>query len=198
MKILELFSGTGNLSRVGRELGHECITVDINGKSDIDTNVLNVTKKMVECFDMVWMSPPCTTYSLASISHHRGSIMSQTAKDHDVLTQHVFNTLCKADVYWFVENPRATLRKMPWVEPYNHLRTTISFCQYGDVAMKPTDIWNNAGWVGKMCSNGSSCHEASPRGSKTGTQGKRDAEARGRLPDDLCRDVINHVNNILS
>jgi len=36
MKILELFSGTESFSKVARERGHECLTVDNNPLFDAD------------------------------------------------------------------------------------------------------------------------------------------------------------------
>ena len=58
--------------------------------------------------------------------------------------------------------------------------------------MKPTDIWTNCTtWRPKpMCKNGDPCHEAAPRGSKTGTQGLGCAIERSRIPYALCKQVI--------
>ena len=75
------------------------------------------------------------------------------------------------------------LRKMPFMQGLP--RVTIWYCQYGDDRAKPTDIWSNHiydpmfnpnGWKPRPeCWNGrEDCHESAPRGSKTGTQGKKD------------------------
>lgn len=69
-------------------------------------------------------------------------------------------------------------------------RRTLTFCQYGDNAMKPTDVWTNHKlWYPKRCKNGCPEHDRAPRGSKTGTQGKKGAKERGTLPMELCREV---------
>ena len=50
-------------------------------------------------------------------------------------------------------------------------RYTVTYCQYGDTRMKPTDIWTNHPnpKFKPPCKNGDKCHVAAPRGSRTGT-----------------------------
>jgi hypothetical protein len=71
--------------------------------------------------------------------------------------------------YWFIENPRGGMRKMNFMQELP--RYTITYCQYGDKRMKPTDIWTNHPAPGfkPPCKNGAPCHEPAPRGSKSGT-----------------------------
>lgn len=92
--------------------------------------------------------------------------------------------------WWFIENPRGLLRKMPFMEGLT--RHTITYCQYGDDRMKPTDIWTNAWWWNPKpaCKNGDKCHVAAPRGSKTGTQGIKGARDRGRIPAELFEEIL--------
>ena len=79
---------------------------------------------------------------------------------------------------------------MPELEKYN--RHTVTYCQYGDTRMKPTDIWTNSKtWKPRpMCKNGAPCHEAAPRGSRTGTQGLKSNYERSKIPTDLCNEII--------
>lgn len=67
-------------------------------------------------------------------------------------------------------------------------------CKYGDVRAKPTDIWTNSSvWEPRpVCRNGNpDCHhQRAPRGSKTGTQGKKNAYERSRIPQELCDEVL--------
>jgi len=93
--------------------------------------------------------------------------------------------------YYFIENPRGLMRKMGAVE---HLpRYTVSYCQYGDKRMKPTDIWTNLEFDAKLCKNGATCHEAAPRGSRTGTQGLKNNHERSKIPYLLCREIIETI-----
>lgn len=67
-------------------------------------------------------------------------------------------------------------------------RYTITYCQYGDKRMKPTDIWTNHPnpKFKPPCHNGDKCHDAAPRGSQTGTQGLNGSKERSRIPAKLC------------
>jgi hypothetical protein len=70
-------------------------------------------------------------------------------------------------------------------------------CQYGDDRAKPTDIWTNStDWVPKpVCHNGNkNCHhQPAPRGSKTGTQGRKGSYERSKIPHELCVEVLKSV-----
>jgi hypothetical protein len=72
------------------------------------------------------------------------------------------------------------------------LRHTVSYCQYGDTRMKPTDIWTNCKeWHPKpICKPRSSCHESAPRGARTGTQGIKGAKDRGSIPKELFYEIF--------
>jgi len=60
--------------------------------------------------------------------------------------------------------------------------------------MKPTDLWHNTNWVPRpMCKNGDPCHEAAPRGSRTGTQGIKGSYDRSRIPLDLVKEVLDSI-----
>ena len=59
--------------------------------------------------------------------------------------------------------------------------------------MKPTDIFTNYPDPNfkPMCKNGYKCHEAAPRGSKTGTQGLKGRKERSIIPKKLCEYIVN-------
>ena len=94
------------------------------------------------------------------------------------------------NVKYIIENPRGMLRKLDLI-PFE--RYTVTYCQYGDRRMKPTDIWTNINWIPrKMCKNGQPCHEAAPRGSRTGTQGLKNDFERSKVPYQLCNELIEY------
>ena len=99
------------------------------------------------------------------------------------------------NMVFFIENPRGMLRKMPFMKDFK--RHTIWYCKYGDKRAKPTDIWTNSKtWIPReICHNGNkNCHhEPAPRGSKTGTQGKKNAYERSKIPYELCNEILNSV-----
>ena len=90
---------------------------------------------------------------------------------------------------WFIENPRAMMRKMPWMAWAP--RYTVTYCQYGDTRMHPTDLWTNIPdpRFKPPCKNGDPCHDAAPRGAKAGTQALNKID-KGRIPDELCRHIV--------
>ena len=85
---------------------------------------------------------------------------------------------------------------MSWMRQFD--RYTITYCQYGDIRMKPTDIWTNHPNPNfkPVCRNGDSCHQSAPRGSRTGTQGLKDHVERSRIPDAFCQHIVDICENI--
>ena len=105
--------------------------------------------------------------------------VSDYAKFCDAVNKHVLELIRElAPKYWFIENPRGGLRKMDFMA--NLPRYTVTYCQYGDTRMKPTDIWTNHPdpQFRPMCHNGDPCHVRAPRGAKTGTQGLKSSRER--------------------
>lgn len=205
MKTVELFSGTKSFSKVAAERGHETFTVDFNEalNPDLVADLRNPFKypmifSKIQEADFVWMSPPCTTFSMsAGNTHWTANRMpkTQAACDGYMMLNFAISvaTFCnKAGIPYVIENPRARAR---WFVPEILSRYTVWYCQYGDIRAKPTDIWTNiTKWVPKTCKNGNpNCHhERAPRGSKTGTQGMAQRE-RGVVPHKLIEDLLEGV-----
>lgn len=205
--MLELFAGTRSIGRAFESRGHEVYSVEWDKKfDDIDlyADIGTVTaEQILNNFghpDVVWMSPDCTSFSIAAISHHRkkneetGNLdpVSDYAKFCDTVDQHCLDLIRELKPrFYFIENPRGGMRKMTWMQGIP--RYTITYCRYGDTRMKPTDIWTNHPdpQFKPPCRNGSPCHQAAPRGSKTGTQGLQNAMERSRIPDKLCQHIVD-------
>lgn len=198
MKVLELFCGTKSFSKVAESLGHETFTIDNNPvfKPNLCKNILYVRKGDIPFKpDIIWASPPCTCFSVASIGHHwtggKEAYIPKTefAKESINLvkwTVELINVL--EPKYFFIENPRGVLRKLNLI-PFP--LKTCCYCQYGDKRMKPTDIWTNVkSFNPKMCHNGNKDHEEARRGAKTGTQGLKGSIERGVVPEQLCRELL--------
>ena len=213
MKVLELFAGTRSIGRAFEARGHEVFSIDWGEdfeNIDICADVMTVSAEdILERFgrpDIIWASPDCTTYSIAAISHHRrreesGNLapVSDYAKKCDEVNKHVHKLIEQlAPRFWFIENPRGGMRKMGFMRGLP--RYTVTYCQYGDTRMKPTDIWTNHPDPDFLppCKNGAPCHERAPRGSKTGTQGRKDHVERSRIPDGLCAHIVDICERGLS
>jgi site-specific DNA-cytosine methylase len=205
MKVVEFFAGSRSIGKVCDELNYEVFSIDwepyenINYVGDVEFMEL---KDVPFVPDIVWASPDCTTYSIVAISHHRNGTepKSEYAKKCDKVNQHFISMIkqwleINPNLKFYIENPRGMLRKMPFMQEFT--RHTVWYCQYGDERAKPTDIWtNNEDWVPRpVCRNGNKdCHhQPAPRGSKTGTQGRKGSFDRSKIPNELCREVILSV-----
>ena len=206
MKVLELFAGTRSIGKAFEKKGHEVFSVewDKNFENiDLYTDINNITANdIIKKFgvpDVIWASPDCTTYSIAAISHHRKrneetnnlDPVSDYAKFCDKTNKYVLDLIQELKPkFYFIENPRGGLRKMDFMKGL--YRYTVTYCQYGDTRMKPTDIWTNIPdpHFKPMCKNGDNCHEAAPRGSKTGTQGLKGSKERSIIPNLLCEYIV--------
>ena len=200
MKVLELFAGSCSFTNVAKEYGFETFTTDHKHFEGIDyvTDFFGFDIDKVPFVpDIIWASPTCTYFSVASIGKHWNS-------DHTPKTQEAVNGMALIKrtkyiiqelkpKYFIIENPRGKLRKLDLLQ---YKLDTVTYCQYGDSRMKPTDLWNNLDWTPReMCKNGMPCHEAAPRGSKTGTQGLKDNYERSKVPRELCIEIIENILN---
>ena len=207
MRILELFSGTESFSNVARAYGGDCTTIDNDPsfKPSIVKDLrfpLELPEQYSGCFDIIWASPPCVGFSVASIGKHweKGRIptpKTETARDGLRMLNNTLDIITYLKPrFFFIENPRGMMRKMPRLTQLEAIgflkRDTVTYCQYGDTRMKPTDIWNNCwNWrPRKACKNGDPCHESAPRGSRTGTQGLKGGKARAVVPRELCLEIF--------
>lgn len=146
--------------------------------------------------------------------------------------------------WWFIENPRDKLRRLPCMAEAQTInqypatgavkevidtdertlvsisngqkvyRKTVSYCRYGDVREKPTDIWTNAWWwepipmcktrgngtveidgvLWRLDNDGKPCHHAAPRGSQTGTQGMDSYKNKSRIPLQIFEDIFEQYS----
>ena len=212
LKVLELFAGERCISKAFERRGHLTYSIDwdkSHSNISLYADILEVSaKEILENFgqpDIIWASPDCTTFSIAAISHHRikekdGNLApkSEYAKQCDIIDKHMLSLIreLKPSLY-FIENPRGGLRKMNFMKGIP--RYTITYCQYGDNRMKPTDIWTNHPCPNfkPMCHNGDPCHESAPRGSKTGTQGRKNAKERSLIPAEFCNYIVELSENYI-
>lgn len=205
MKVLELFAGTRSIGKAFEAHGHEVFSVEWDKNfQDIDLyeDIGKLTAQdILEKFgqpDVIWASPDCTTYSVAAISKHRrrepnGNLRAITeyAEFCDTVNAHVVNLIKELNPkYYFIENPVGGLRKMDFMKDLP--RHTVTYCQYGERRQKPTDIWTNHPdpKFKPPCKRGEPCHDAAPRGSRTGTQALKNAKEKARIPVMLCEHIV--------
>jgi hypothetical protein len=200
MNVLELFAGSRSVGKVAQKLSFNVYSSDIEQFGGIDyvTDILEFDPSKIPFKpDIIWASCPCTAFSVAAIGKNWTKVgddyipKNPRAEFGLKLVQKTLEIIEHFNpTYFFIENPRGMLRKMPIMADLQ--RQGVTYCQYGDTRMKPTDIWTNSTkWIPRpMCKNGDPCHVAAPRGSKTGTQGLKGAYERSKIPEDLCFEIL--------
>ena len=202
MLVFDFFAGTGSSTKAFEDAGDTVISFEYDKQFEATEHVdifdLD-SKSLLEKYgrpDFIWASPPCTAFSVASIGHHwgggRGAYIPKTesAEMSQRLVAHTRRLIENLNprLGFIIENPRGVLRKLPILDGLE--RKTITYCQYGDDRMKPTDLWTNLDWQPReACKNGQPCHVAAPRGSRTGTQGRKGARDRSMVPYELGQEI---------
>lgn len=209
MIVYDFFSGTGSSTQAFKDAGHTVISFELDSDFEATENV-NVLELRAQDLiskygrpDFVWASPPCTSFSVASIGKHwanggaNPTPKTEAAKASQELVAHTLQLIQELNPAegWLMENPRGMLRKLPVVRGFE--RITITYCGYGDTRMKPTDLWGRVpNWIPRpACKNGMPCHEAAPRGARTGTQGLNGAKNRSRIPLALSQELLQVIQS---
>ena len=138
LTLLELFSGTGSVGKVAKELGFDVVSLDLKD-AKIITDIIewDYTKLAPSEIDIIWASPPCTEYSIAK---------TQGERKLDYANSIVMKTLEIIDYfkpkYWFIENPQTgLLKKQDFMSGLNYF--DVDYCKYGLKYRKRTRIWTN-------------------------------------------------------
>ena len=161
-RVLDLFCGLGGFSQAFVESDRWTVTtVDIKARFEPDrvVDVFDLRPSDFEHdFDVVLASPPCEEFSPAN------NLNGERDPDPDAvaLVYHALGIIRGIDPeYWFVENPRGRLRSY-----IGRPTTTVTYCQYGEPRMKPTDLWGEhpGGFVGRRCDYGDDCHASNREG----------------------------------
>ena len=139
MRLLELFSGTGSVGNVAKNMGFEIISLDMDMEATIKTDIMkwDYTIYPRKHFDVIWASPPCTEYSRAK------TIGVRKLEEANMVVQQTLDILEYFEPrFWLIENPQTGLLKdqlcmygLPWKD--------IDYCKYGMPYRKRTRIWNN-------------------------------------------------------
>ena len=145
MRVWDLCSGTGSVSRVWADAGHETLTLDADRKcqADICADILTweYTDFSLDPPDVIWCSP-------------RADAIVQRCLDIIAFWRPRF---------WILENPQTGLLKsrdviqgLPWKD--------VDYCAYQDPVLyrKRTRVWTNCtGWVPRPpCTHNGHPHSA--------------------------------------
>ena len=202
MRMLELFSGTGSVGKVAKEMGWEVVSLDLDYRSnpDIVADIMHWDYKAYRPgqFQFIWASPPRTEYSVAKTVGVRDldkadNIVKQTLRIVEYLQP----------MFYVIENPQTgMLKDRPFMEgrPYND----IDYCKYGMPYRKRTRLWNNV-WFWEprdLCkhdcpaSTGQKRKEIAQRAPKSGATGSRFRQSElYRVPGELIDEILQAFRN---
>ena len=158
MKLLELFKGTGSVSKVAKKLTYEIVSLDFDPiyTPDIETDILDWNyKKFYKDTkfvpDFIWASPPCNTFSILAYplkerNTKTGEPYSDRAKEGNKI---LYRTLKIIDFFkkinpnlkFVIENPRGMMRLDDTMKKL--ILNFTHYCLYGDKRIKPTDFFSN-------------------------------------------------------
>lgn len=208
MLLLELFAWKKSIWNIAKQNLIDVVSLDINPKfeCDITIDIMDFSPGNYDFIpDIIWASPDCTSFSIASAGFHRSPENNYKAKTleaikwdlmiHKLINIITFYKLKNPKLIWFIENPRWMLQKMDYMKWLDSCKQLITYCQYWDSRMKPTNIWTNSNWKWKPpCKNWDKCHESSPRCSHTWWTVKlKNKELRSIIPKWLCEDIITFL-----
>jgi len=164
IKVLELFSGTGSVSKVCDKLGWESVSVDMILPADHQVDIMEFDYKQYpkDYFQVVWGSPPCVNYSKLQDSwlgrKRKGEIYTKEVqekemKHDDRLVLKVLEIIdyFKPDM-WFIENPAGSrMKDRPFMKELPNY--VVDYCMYSDWGYrKRTRVWTNKkDFTPKLC-----------------------------------------------
>ncbi len=184
MSLLELFKGTGSISKVFED-SFDVISLDFNKKwnPDILEDILewDYKKYPVGKFDVIWASPPCRYYSNLQSSLLGRELLVKNLpvelqrelegqekvvwtpelreKAMQVYDQFPKKTLEIVNylkpLQWFMENPASgEMKNREFMRDIPSYK--VDYCRYSNWGYrKPTMIWTNkVGFEAKCCDNG--------------------------------------------
>jgi hypothetical protein len=159
MRLLELFCGTKSVGKVAQDRNWEIISLDFNPKFEAthteDILTWDYTIYPPHHFDVIWASPDCRTWSIATGGKYRrkDSIfgLDNNYQPDATMGNEMINKVIEILHYfqppvWYIENPRGLLTYYP---PLNQFleeigkRGLVYYGNYGHGCPKPTHIWTN-------------------------------------------------------
>jgi hypothetical protein len=154
MRVLELFKGTGSVSKLLERSGHEVISLDILKKFNPTHNcdILDFDYKQYppKHFDVIWASPECKVYSQLQTTNVGPTRKFKTREDLDTVrrenskyVEKVLEIIKYFDpTEWYIENPYlSAMRDLPCMKELPSNR--FDYCRFGFDYKKPTRVWTN-------------------------------------------------------
>ena len=200
MKLLELFSGTGSVGKVAKELGYDVVSLDLKN-ADINADILQWNYKQFKPneFKIIWASPPCIEYSRAKTTGIRKIDYANSIVKKTIEIINYFNRSV-----WFIETPQmGLLKQQDFMKDFDYY--DVDYCKYGMEYRKRTRIWTNLkDWMPrplckKDCGNiiNNRHKETAQRLPSKGRwyeQKKHTQDELYRIPSDSINHIFRHIS----
>jgi hypothetical protein len=170
--LLELYSGSGNISAAFRRHGWKTITVDNDERcgADICMDILEFQPAVhlppSTKIHLIWASPPCIMYSTMRRAHGKPS--AEQMELADSLVRKAIQVADEIGCPILLENPWSGDLKRRGIPELDRLpMQKVDYCQYGCTFRKRTAVWTDTSWqpVRPLCCY--NCH-ATTIDAKTG------------------------------
>jgi len=200
MKLLELFSGTGSVGKVAKELGYDVVSLDLKN-ADINADILQWNYKQFKPneFKIIWASPACIEYSRAKTTGIRKIDYANSIVKKTIEIINYFNRSV-----WFIETPQmGLLKQQDFMKDFDYY--DVDYCKYGMEYRKRTRIWTNLkDWMPrplckKDCGNiiNNRHKETAQRLPSKGRwyeQKKHTQDELYRIPSDSINHIFRHIS----
>lgn len=153
LQMIDLCSGLGGASQPFIDRGWSVTRIEINPKfKDMDRTIIMNVKDIEKCdffisemVDLVWASPPCACFSVASLNTNW---TKRRKPKHIGVIDAIRNVVWCLDAieflkpkFWILENPRGKLRNILNKPGVIYPGSTTDLGFWGSKSKKPTDLW---------------------------------------------------------
>ncbi len=159
MNVVELFSGSGVISKEFKSAAHKTFSIDIRKRRGICEPDLRKSILQVRLSDIpfkkvhvVWASPPCDVFSKASKHFHwdkDGNPKTKKCLEHREILKKSLVLIQKInpDIF-FIENPDGEMKYerelVRFLIRNNAMTKKLNYSDYGFPTLKPTNLFTNA------------------------------------------------------
>ena len=160
MRLLDLFCGTKSVSHVFEKAGYETVSLDYDPQFEAThpENILtwDYTQYPSGYFDVIWASPDCTTWTIATGGKYRLKTNIWGVPNENLGMAVLGNNMVLRTIEilkyfkpraWFIENPRGLLQHFPplkrFVDEEDGCMNLVYYGNYNWGFPKPTNLWSN-------------------------------------------------------
>lgn len=204
---IELFSGSGNLTRTLNNYGMNTISIDKRKRKgicepDIRMDIMSTSMQKIKKVPgtskvfALWIGLPCTIWSNASGDFYLDRDLNPKNEKCAAHLKLLEKTLRIIDawkpVYWYIENPRGRLRyyrnMIKFMIKNKGMIKELTMSSYGFESQKPTNIFTND--LNLRFKD----LDSFGRGNKsTGNFENLTTNQRQSYPDDFCKEVAGQI-----